>query len=163
MIPGHLGVHSSIARSPIQDQHVSMISTRQTIRPSGERGGGRRIRVKCILLTAAVFVLYLSTSGCDDNKVPSRPAIANVVFTGTVVDSFNGTRYNALAVQNQGTATAYAVRVYWTAGSDTFTYTRPIDLRPHETGLAPTLLFGTIAWLVPSAPDSIRWSASPAP
>jgi hypothetical protein len=115
-------------------------------------------------LGAAAFGLLLSAAGCEDHELRPHPQTANIVFTGVAIDTLDGARYHALEVQNQGTSRAYAVRVYWTAaGNDSFTFTDPIDLDPGQTGRATTLLLHTIAWIVPTAPDSIRWSASAVP
>ncbi len=105
------------------------------------------------------------TSGCSTGSgTPTSPRAAIVRFDSLTRVVIAGRPWQAFALRNVGSATAYWVVAYWhVTGQDSARTSscEPSGLAVGETGLATTMPLGDIAWLVPSGPDSIHWVSRP--
>jgi hypothetical protein len=117
--------------------------------------------MRTLLIVALLLGAWLPASGCSKNT--TSPGVANVVFDSTTVDTVAFIQFQAFAVHNAGSATAYHVRVYWSFAGDSarLAVTEPPDLAKGQSAHALGAASGNIAWTYPTQPDSIRWSAAP--
>jgi hypothetical protein len=116
--------------------------------------------MRALLIPLLMLSAWLPASGCAKT---TSPGTANVVFDSTTVDTIAFVQFQAFAVHNAGTATAYHVRVYWSFAGDSarIAVTEPPDLAKGQSAHARGAASGNIAWTYPTKPDSIRWSAAP--
>ncbi len=115
-----------------------------------------------MLLSLAGTIIVIGCAGCSHS--PTAPRAAHVQFDSLTVVSEGGLTWWAFALSNRGNATAFNVRAYWHfTGQDSArsSQSQPSNLLPGQSGWAATAMTSNVAWMNPSAPDSIRWADQP--